>query len=107
MALYGNATVLVLIIFIDVNPVSQNIHGSAGGMTKTVSVPQPSYNDARKNITRTRKLYRYFLVRKQKMLIVKVIVAHHGMLLVDNASSDENRLRAKCPQLVRRLTRRF
>ena len=27
------------------------------------------------------------------MLIVKVIVAHHGMLLVDNASSDENGLR--------------
>ena len=92
MSLYGNATVLVLIIFIDVNPVSQDIHGSAGGMTKTVSVSQPSYNDARKNVASTRKLHRYFLIREQEMLISKVIVAHHGMLLVDNAGGDEDRL---------------
>ena len=46
MPFYRNSSVLVLVILVDVYPVTQGIHGDAGGMAKLIAILQSAHDDA-------------------------------------------------------------
>ena len=80
-----NATVDVIIVLVDVNPVSEGVHGKASGVAQVVAILQPAHDEARKNVACAWKLDRYLLVRQEKMLVGELVATYHGMLTVYNA----------------------
>lgn len=85
MSLDWYATVDVLIILVDIYPVAKDVHGNTCGMTQGIAVHQPSLNDAGKDVACSGELHRYFVVCKQEVFVVDVVVAYHGVLAIDDA----------------------
>lgn len=78
MSFYRNSSVLVLVIFVDVYPVAQGIHGDAGGMAKLIAILQSAHDDAGEDVAGARELNGDFFVGQEEILFCKMIETYHA-----------------------------
>ena len=90
MPFYWNTAVLVLVIFVDVYPVAQGIHGDAGGMAEMIAILQSAHDDAGEDVAGAWELNGDFFVGQEEILFCKMIEANHGMLPLYDARGDEH-----------------
>ena len=68
MSFYRNATVLDLVILVDVYPVAQGIHGDAGGMAEIIAILQSAHDDAGEDVAGARDIFSSIIVGRLKDL---------------------------------------
>ena len=107
MSFYGDSSVDVLVVLVEVYPLAQDVHRLASGVAQVVAVEQAAHDDAGEDVACAWELHGNLVVGKKEMLVGEMVVTHHGMVTVHDARGDEHGVGTDGSQLVHQSVSRF